>query len=161
LAPLQEAVLVPQLVANVFNVRENPQEPLIATLVTRLQSLDALLILDNCEHVLAACVDVVHRILRTCPRITVLATSRELLGLGGETIWRASPLRVPRPDGGQTAEQVAESEAALLFAERAHAVQRSFAITPHNAGALAKCAAAWTGYRLASSWHGSSTCSTS
>jgi non-specific serine/threonine protein kinase len=149
LAPLQDGVLVPQLVANVFNVRENPQEPLITTLVTRLQSLQALLILDNCEHVLAACVDLVHRILRTCPRLTVLATSREVLGLGGETIWRVPPLRIPTPTGGQTAEHVAETEAAALFAERAQAVEPSFAITPRNAAAVAEVCRRLDGLPLA------------
>jgi hypothetical protein len=64
-----------------------------------------------------------------------LATSREVLGLGGETIWRVPPLRIPTPAGQQTAEQVAESEAAVLFAERAHAVQQDFAVTPRNAAA--------------------------
>jgi predicted ATPase len=61
-------MLVPQLVADVFNVRENPQEPLVATLVRRIQSLHALLILDNREHVLVACVDLVHRRLPHLPQ---------------------------------------------------------------------------------------------
>ncbi|HLZ23273.1 MAG TPA: hypothetical protein VKQ30_14235 [Ktedonobacterales bacterium] len=149
LAPLQDPELVPQLVANLFSMRENPHEPLMTTLLMRLQSLHALLILDNCEHVLPACVDLVGRILRTCPRITVLTTSREVLGVGGETIWRVPPFRIPTPDAGTTAEQVAESEAAVLFAERAHAVQQGFAITPRNASAVAELCRRLDGLPLA------------
>jgi non-specific serine/threonine protein kinase len=136
LAPLQEAALVPHLVAGVFNVRENPQESLISTLVRRLQPLHVLLILDNCEHVLAGCVDLVHRLLRVCPRVTVLATSREVLGLGGETIWRVPPLRITTHAGARATGQAAGSEAAALFMDRARSIQQDFAITPRNAGTL-------------------------
>jgi predicted ATPase/DNA-binding XRE family transcriptional regulator len=149
LAPLQEATLVPQLVANIFNVHENPQEPLIAALTRRLQPLDLLLILDNCEHVVAGCVDLVHRLLRACRHIVVLTTSREVLGLAGESVWRVPPLRVPEPRAAPAPERVAESEAEALFVERARAVQPSFAITTRNATALVEVCRRLEGIPLA------------
>jgi predicted ATPase len=82
-----------------------------------------LLILDNCEHLLAACADLVQRLLRACPHLVVLATSREVLGLGAETVWRVPPLGVSSPGG----------EAAELFAERARAVQPGFTLSRQSA----------------------------
>src|SRR5579859_2728708 len=136
LAPLQDATLVQQTVANLFTVRGNAQEPLISALTRRLQPLHLLLILDNCEHVLTACVDLVHRLLRVCPHIVVLTTSRQVLGLAGETIWRVPPLKVAPPDGAASLEWAANSEAAALFLERAQATKPGFTITPRNVAAL-------------------------
>jgi predicted ATPase/DNA-binding XRE family transcriptional regulator len=136
LAPVQEAALVAQLVANVFNIREKPQEALMTTLTRRLQALEVLLILDNCEHVLGACVDLVNRLLRACSHIVVLTTSREVLGLAGETVWRVPALRVPDLDAATPPKRLTESEAAALFVERARAVQPGFVVTPLNATAL-------------------------
>jgi transcriptional regulator with XRE-family HTH domain len=122
LAPLTEASLVPQSIATLFDVREKPDEPLIASLGAALQPLHVLLILDNCEHLLAACADVVPRLLRVCPHLVVLATSREVLGLGPETVWRVPPLGV----------NSAESEAVELFVERARAAEPGFALSPQT-----------------------------
>src|ERR1051326_1975176 len=149
LAPLQDAELVAQLVASVFNVRQNPQEPLITTMTRRFQSLHLLLILDNCEHVLKGCVDLIHRFLRSCPHIEVLATSREVLGLAAETIWRVPPMGVGAADVRNALEQVAQSEAAALFVERARAVQPSFAVTPRNAASLLEVCRCLEGIPLA------------
>jgi predicted ATPase/DNA-binding CsgD family transcriptional regulator/DNA-binding XRE family transcriptional regulator len=137
LAPLAEAALVPQLVANVLNVRENPSESVMTTLTKALQPLHLLLILDNCEHVLAPCVDLVHYLLRGCPQLCILATSREVLGMGAETIWRVPSLRLPETGAHTTPEQVGESEAGVLFVERARAVQPGFAATLQNARIIA------------------------
>ena len=107
LAPVTEASLVPQSIATLFDVREKPDEPLIASLAAAVQARHVLLILDNCEHLLEACTNVVPRLLRVCPHLVVMATSREVLGLSAETVWRVPPLRV----------RSSESEAAELFVE--------------------------------------------
>jgi predicted ATPase/transcriptional regulator with XRE-family HTH domain len=133
LAPLEDGTLVPQLVASALQVRENPGEPLITTLTTALQPLDVLLILDNCEHVVAACADLADRLLRGCPHVRLLVTSRELIAIQAETVWRVPPLRLP---DARTREQVAASEAIDLFIERARAVQPNFALTDDNAGLM-------------------------
>jgi predicted ATPase/DNA-binding XRE family transcriptional regulator len=136
LAPLTEPSLVPQTVADLFNIRETPDEPLITTLARVLQPGHRLLVLDNCEHVLAASVDLVHRLLRACPRLVVLATSREVLGLTSEKIWRVPSLQLIQPNEALVPEEVAQCEAAALFVERARAIQSAFAVTPRNAAAL-------------------------
>jgi predicted ATPase len=126
LAPLTEASLVPQSIATTFNVREKPEEPLMTSLAAALQPLHLLLLLDNCEHVLETCADLVQRLLRACPQLVVLATSREVLGLGAETVWRVPPLGVDS----------IESEAAELFVERARATQPGFGLSPRTAPAV-------------------------
>jgi non-specific serine/threonine protein kinase len=109
---------------------------MLVTLAEHLAARRLLLILDNCEHVLRACVDLVSRLLRACPRLVVLTTSREVLGLAAETVWRVPPLPVAEPGPVHRPEQVTCSEAAALFVERARAVQPNFAVTPRNAAAL-------------------------
>jgi predicted ATPase/transcriptional regulator with XRE-family HTH domain len=123
LAPLTEASQVPQSITSLFEVREKPDESLVASLAAALQRLHVLLILDNCEHLLAACRDLVQRLLRACPQLILLVTSREVLGLGAETVWRVPPLGA----------SFADSEAAELFVERARTVQPGFALSPQTA----------------------------
>jgi non-specific serine/threonine protein kinase len=136
LAPLTEPTLVPEMVANLFNIRESPDQPLITGLSNILRSRQMLLILDNCEHVLPVCVDLVYRLLRACPLLVVLATSRQVLGLASETIWRVPPLQITDANAMPALLEVALIEAPALFLERARAVQPGFVVTPQNAAAL-------------------------
>jgi non-specific serine/threonine protein kinase len=87
LAPLADAQLVPQFVAAVLGVREHPGRPLSAVLADALQSRQVLIVLDNCEHIVAACADLAHTLLRSCPDVRILSTSREALGVTGEAVW--------------------------------------------------------------------------
>ena len=98
LAPLSEAALVPQAVAAALGVREQPGQPLIDTLVGRLAaSRQMLLVLDNCEHLVDAAAQSGGRAPRSCPRLRILATSREALGVRRGTTWPVPPLSVPDP----------------------------------------------------------------
>jgi non-specific serine/threonine protein kinase len=136
LASVAEGSLVAQTVANLFALRETPEESLTTSLARTLESRHLLLILDNCEHVLAATTDLVHRLLRACPHIVVLTTSREVLGLAGETVWRVPPMQLPESNAGVPVEHVTDYEAAALFVERAQAFQPDFSATAHNTPAL-------------------------
>ncbi len=136
LASIIEPTLIPQAVASLFSLRENPEESLQTSLARFLERRHLLLILDNCEHVLAACVDLVHRILRACPHVVILATSREVLGLAAETIWRVPSMQLPDLDLARDPIEVAQSEAVALFIERARSVQPGFAVTLRNGPAL-------------------------
>jgi non-specific serine/threonine protein kinase len=149
LAPLTEPALVPQIVASLFAVNEGPGEPLIATLGRALQRENLLLILDNCEHLIAACIELVSHLLRACPRIAILTTSREVLGISAESQWRVPPMRVAHARTLSWPEQLADVEAAGLFVERARAVQPAFAITPRNAAALLEVCRGLDGIPLA------------
>ena len=97
LAALADPALVPQAVAAAVGVREEPGRPLLATLTGALRPRRLLLLLDNCEHLLEACARLADALLRACPHLTVLATSREALGIAGETAWRVPSLVAPRP----------------------------------------------------------------
>jgi predicted ATPase len=95
LAPLSEGELVPKAVAEALGVPERPQEPLLDTLAELLRDRQLLLILDNCEHLLEAVPSLVDLLLDSCPRVRILATSREGLGVEGEIRWVVPPLSVP------------------------------------------------------------------
>lgn len=97
LAPLSDPELVPQALASVLGVREAPGSPLIETLADHLGSRTVLIVLDNCEHVVGACASLSATLLRYCPKPSILATSRETLSVGGETLFVVprSPCPIP------------------------------------------------------------------
>ena len=136
LAPLVDPLPVPRAVAAVLGVREQPGTPVMQTLVTALQPLRVLLMLDNCEHLVVACAELVSGLLRTCPEVRILATSREPLNVSGEIAWPVPPLALPDPHLEPSAEQVVRYEAARLFMERATAALPTFQVTDRNAAAV-------------------------
>jgi class 3 adenylate cyclase len=92
LATVSDPDLVPEAVAGVLGVREEPDQPLHITLTNFLRTKSLLLILDNCEHLVAAVAQLAEKLLRACPRLRILASSREALGIAGETVWPVPPL---------------------------------------------------------------------
>jgi len=94
LASLSDPDLVPQTVASTLGVREAQDRPLIETLSARLGSRKMLLVLDNCEHLVEGCAALAEALLRACPNLRILATSREVLGLAGERAWLVGSLPV-------------------------------------------------------------------
>src|SRR6185437_13046772 len=84
LAALSDPNLVPQAVASVLGVREMPGRPLLTRLIDFLRPRSVLLLLDNCEHLVVACAELTEALLRVCPQLTIMATSREALGISGE-----------------------------------------------------------------------------
>jgi predicted ATPase/DNA-binding CsgD family transcriptional regulator len=149
LAPLSEEVLVPKAVAEVLKVPERPGETLTDTLAEVLRDRHLLLILDNCEHLLQASAELVNSLLDSCPRVRILATSREGLGVEGEARWPVPPLTTPDPDRSPTLEELQDSEAARLFVARARNHDPSFAFTPENAHAVARLCRRLEGIPLA------------
>jgi len=133
LAPIGDPELVPRLVAAAIGIGERPGQPLIETLTEVLRSRAALLVLDNCEHLVDACAALADAVLRGCPEMRILATSREPLGIRGEVAWPVPPLR----------------EAVQLFIERAEAVRPSFALTEQSASAVTRIAKQLDGLPLA------------
>jgi non-specific serine/threonine protein kinase len=129
LAALSDGERVVQAVATVLGVRERPDQSLLDSLTAFLCPKQVLLLLDNCEHLLGACAALADSLLRVCPRLTILATSREALGIAGEQPWLVPSLDLPDPRGRLTLEQAATSEAVQLFAQRAQVVRPDFAPT--------------------------------
>ncbi len=117
LAPLQDPDLVAVTVANVLDVQEEPGRPVVNTLVEAVGQGHLLVLLDNCEHVLGACAELADALLRRCPNLVLLATSREPLAVDGEYVHRVPPMATPGE--GDDAEAIRASEAVLLFVDRA------------------------------------------
>ncbi len=140
LAPLSDALLVPQAIASVLGVKEQAGQTVTQTLTSWLKDKTLLLVLDNCEHLLAACAQLTAALLRACPQVKILATSREPLGIGGETTYRIPSLSLPTQTQAKTAtaENLSQFEAVRLFIERAQAVKPDFVVTNQSAPALAQ-----------------------
>ena len=141
LEPIEAAPLVAQTVAKALGVQEEPGRPMTATLVDHLAGRTALIVLDNCEHVLDACAHLATALLSHCPEVRILATSRSGLNVSGETVWPLPPLALPpRAPGKLTGDdllaELTHNEAARLFTERAMAVQPDFQVTESNAASL-------------------------
>jgi predicted ATPase/DNA-binding CsgD family transcriptional regulator len=126
LASVTEPASVARAVASVVGVREASGRLLMPQVVEALRARQLLLILDNCEHLIDACTELVHELLRGCAHVQVLATSREALGVPGEMRIRVPPLAVPGPTTDPSELQAAES--IQLFAQRAEAVSTTFVL---------------------------------
>ncbi len=143
LATVTDPDLVVEIAAGAVGLREEPGESLRATLIRFLSGRRILLIIDNCEHLLAACAELAAEIMRNCGTIKILATSRAALGIAGERVWPVPPLSVLDPvrDLFQVVDVVArvsQYEAVRLFIDRAAAVKPGFALTRENAAAIAQ-----------------------
>ena len=149
LAPLSEGDLAPRAVASSLGIREQPDRPLTDTLIEYLRGKEALLLLDNCEHLVGAAAGLVDALLSSCSRLRVLATSRETLGVGGEINWPVPPLSLPGPERALTVEELGEYEAARLFIDRAMYHPSAFVLTRRNAKAVAEICRQLDGILLA------------
>ena len=136
LTSVSDPGLIAQAVARVMGVREVPGRSLLGLLIEHLESGEALLVLDNCEHVIEACAAFVDALLEGCPGLRILTTGREPLRLYGEVSWLVPPLSVPE-EGARSSEDLARNEAVRFFAERARAVSPGFALTDENAPEVA------------------------
>ena len=116
MAGIADAELVPSVVMEALKVRQSGEEAVLEALRCRLRSAELLLVLDNCEHLLGACVDLALMLLSSCPGVRVLATSREPLGIPGEAVYPVPPLAVPAEPAGEQA--IAASAAVRLFVDR-------------------------------------------
>lgn len=149
LAPLSDPSLLPQAVAAVLGVKEEPGKPLLQSLGEYLKPKQSLLLLDNCEHLLAACAGLADAILRGCPKVRMLASSRECLGITGEQTYRVPSLSLPNEKSLPPLEQLSQFEAVKLFAERAVLGQPTFTVTQENAPAVVQVCRRLDGVPLA------------
>lgn len=143
LAPLVDPDLVAKAVATAAGVAELPGQPVLDTLCDRLTGSCALLVLDNCEHLLDGCVTVVEAVLRRCPDVKVLATSREALAAEGETAYRVPPLGLPAGTDD------AECESVQLFADRASLARPMMRVGAGELASMAEICAQLDGIPLA------------
>ena len=138
LAGLSDPGLLASTVAQALHIKEQAGQTIQQTLLEGLKSKAPLLILDNCEHLLSACAQLVAVLLRSCPNVRVLATSREGLGIGGEQSYRVPSLTSPDLKQKATPHSLSQYEAVHLFIDRACFHKPDFAVTNANAPALAQ-----------------------
>ena len=137
LAELHEPALVAASIASAMGLHEPPGGWTIGTLQERLAGRHVLLLLDNCEHLIDACAVTVDALLRACPELSVIATSRQPLGIDGEQTLAVAPLPTPDPEQKTDLARLQEFDAAQLFLARAGAVLPGFALDRQNQQAVA------------------------
>ncbi len=138
LAGVQEGNLVVNAAAAVFEVATLPGRSLLEAVVEFLAPRRALLVLDNCEHLLSASASLCDELLRAAPGLTILATTREPLRVDGEVVFRVPSLAIPDPERGHAAEELMGYEAVRLLSERAAAAVPGFAVDDENARDVAR-----------------------
>jgi non-specific serine/threonine protein kinase len=147
-AGLADAALVPQQIAAAVGIHEEVGRPFLDTLQEALRHRPLLLVLDNCEHVIEACALIADALLRSCPLLTILATSRESLNVDGETVWPVPALSVPHAGTAQS-DALVEYEAIRLFVARVQTADPSFTLTSANANAVVEICTRLDGLPLA------------
>jgi predicted ATPase/class 3 adenylate cyclase/DNA-binding CsgD family transcriptional regulator/tetratricopeptide (TPR) repeat protein len=148
LAPLSDPALLAATVAAALAVRDEPGREPLQRLTDHLAGKDALVIFDNCEHLIDAAAHLTDTLLRTCPTVTILATSREPLGIDGETSWRVPSLSLPTA-ADQDVVSVSTSEAVRLFCDRAALHRPGFVLAPEIAPSVAQICIRLDGIPLA------------
>jgi predicted ATPase/class 3 adenylate cyclase len=149
LAGLADADLVPRSIAAVLGMRESSSRALLEQLQDYLHDKELLLVLDNCEHMIAECAAISDALLRACPKIKILASSREALGVAGEVAYSVPSLGVPELNSPISVEEISHFTAVQLFEERVRHTHADFRITPGNVSAVAQICRRLDGIPLA------------
>lgn len=142
LASVTGRELIAGAIASALGIVQSPGQDTAATVARHLRPRDALLVFDNCEQIAVGCAEVIERLLRSCPDLTVVATSREVLGVPGERVFRVDGLRLPAHDDDF-------AEAVELFTQRARALTPDFSIAPADRPAVARLCRQLDGLPLA------------
>ena len=143
LATIHDPADTASAIAAPLGVRDEPGQPMLLTLTNYLRVKKVMLILDNCEHLIAECARIAETLLRACPGLQILASSREPLGIAGERTWPVPSLSIPENwreeiRGSEAAERLTQYEAVRLFIDRAVAVRPGFHVTNENAPYIAE-----------------------
>jgi predicted ATPase/class 3 adenylate cyclase len=150
LGPLSDPSLVPAATLSAIGLREQPGRSVASAIVEHLTSKTVLLLFDGCEHLLSACADLVRAILRGCPNVKILVTSREPLRADGETAFRVPSLALPPVNGTPLAiDQLTRCESVALFVERARLAKPNFTLSDTNAPSVARIVRRLDGIPLA------------
>ena len=149
LAQIEDPGIVAPTVASRLGVPDTPGQDTTEAVAEYVADHQVLVVLDNCEHLAGATAVLAENLLAACPALTVLATSREALGVEGELNWQVPPLSLPRPGPGLTAAALAASDAVKLFEQRAQLVRPSFRVTDDNAAEVASICQRLDGLPLA------------
>jgi predicted ATPase/DNA-binding CsgD family transcriptional regulator len=149
LASVAEPNLVPHTVAATLGVQDQPGQPLMTLVIKYLRSKEALLVLDNCEHLLEPTAELSEDILRACPLVRILATSREPMNLAGEVTWRVPGMALPDLRMAKRDQRIKDSDAVALFVDRARLADPGFSLSEENASVVAQICLRLDGIPLA------------
>ena len=149
LAPVDDPAIVARAVASQLGVLESPGQDVTETIAGHVGDGSMLMVLDNCEHLTAAVAELAERLLGVCPALSILTTSREILGVDGERSWPVPPLSLPRAEVAPAACVLAGFDAIKLFEQRAQLVLPSFRLTDDNAAAVLQVCCRLDGLPLA------------
>ncbi|MFE3733057.1 protein kinase, partial [Nocardia sp. NPDC059154] len=149
LADVRDPLLLVNAVAAALGLRDDRARPLPEVLVEFLSTRESLVVLDNCEQLVAAVAELVGRWLRSCPDLRIVVTTRESLDIAGEAVLRVPPLTVPDPDGEPSPRELRRSDAVTLFADRASAVVPGLELSDDSKAAVARICARLDGLPLA------------
>jgi predicted ATPase len=138
LAPVTDPTLVPQTLLSIFNLREDNHRTVLEVLIEYLRAKTILLILDNCEHLIEACAQISEDLLHACPKLKILASSREALGIAGEVAYRVPSLNTPDPADLPPLDKLEKVDSIRLFIERAATAKPGFVLTDDNASFVAQ-----------------------
>lgn len=148
-APLTDPHLLAQAVARTLSLPEQPQQSPVVSLVQALAPRNMLLVLDNCEHLVGACAELVGTLLTSCPGLTIFTTSREILGVTGEVVVVLPPLNTPDIAGHASPDQLIQFESARLLIQRIQYRLPAFSLTGDNAVTIAEICSRVEGIPLA------------
>ena len=146
-AALSEPHLIAETIASVLGLRESPHRSARHALLDYLRDRQVLLVVDTCEHVVAACAELISTLLREAPQLRVVATSREALAVPGEVVYRVPSLAVPAESAPLP--DLIDADAVRLFVERATAIDSTFKLTAANAAAIVRICGRLDGIPLA------------
>jgi non-specific serine/threonine protein kinase len=149
LVGLNDGSLIPHEIAKALDVGEIPNRPVIDSLVESLQPKEILLVLDNCEHMILACAQLVDRLLAGCRNLRILATSREALDISSETPWPVPSLSLPDEQAAVGVKSLSKYESVRLFVERAAVIQPQFGLKDQNGRAITQICRRLSGMPLA------------
>jgi non-specific serine/threonine protein kinase len=149
LGALSDPELIPKQVAVAMGVQEQADRPIAATLLEVASHQEVLLVLDNCEHLIEGVALLAEELLRSCPGVRLLATSREPLGVSGETVWTLPPMPVPSVDLEPDPDRLGGIESMSLFIARARLADQEFSLSADNAAACAEICRRLDGVPLA------------
>ena len=145
LAPLSDPAFILSTIASVLELHEVPGIPLVTIIIDYLRAKELLMILDNCEHLVEASAQIADQLLHACPLLKIIASSREALGIDGETVYRVPSLSLPDP----ASRALMDYESTRLFIDRAAKVEPRFRLTDHNASSIAQICQRLDGIPLA------------
>lgn len=149
LAPVTDTTLIPQTLFSIFNLREDSHRSTLDILINYLRDKNLLLLLDNCEHLIEASAQISETLLQACPKLKILATSRESLGIAGEVVYRVPSLNTPDLTDLPTLAELEKMDSIRLFLDRATTAKPGFILTKDNASSLAQICSRLDGIPLA------------